>query len=106
MSEMTYRPLGTSGLMVSTIGLGTNAFVLLAPPCQRGLAVRIALQQPRDVGFDDRQAAHEAGLGKGGAKGYRRGEADEVDGSCLQPAHDGDQVVGVGVGRVLARRGR
>ena len=26
MSEMTYRPLGSSGLMVSTIGLGTNAF--------------------------------------------------------------------------------
>jgi aryl-alcohol dehydrogenase-like predicted oxidoreductase len=26
MSDMTYRPLGTSGLMVSTIGLGTNAF--------------------------------------------------------------------------------
>ena len=26
MSEMTYRPLGTSGLMVSTVGLGTNAF--------------------------------------------------------------------------------
>ena len=26
MTEMTYRPLGTSGLMVSTIGLGTNAF--------------------------------------------------------------------------------
>src|SRR3954454_13352909 len=25
MSEMTYRPLGTSGLMVSTVGLGTNA---------------------------------------------------------------------------------
>src|SRR6478752_9578531 len=23
---MTYRPLGTSGLMVSTVGLGTNAF--------------------------------------------------------------------------------
>ena len=26
MSEMTYRPLGSSGLMVSTVGLGTNAF--------------------------------------------------------------------------------
>jgi aryl-alcohol dehydrogenase-like predicted oxidoreductase len=26
MSDMTYRPLGPSGLMVSTIGLGTNAF--------------------------------------------------------------------------------
>ncbi len=26
MSEMTYRPLGNSGLMVSTVGLGTNAF--------------------------------------------------------------------------------
>src|SRR6476659_5517066 len=26
MSDMAYRPLGTSGLMVSTIGLGTNAF--------------------------------------------------------------------------------
>jgi aryl-alcohol dehydrogenase-like predicted oxidoreductase len=26
MSEMTYRPLGPSGLMVSTVGLGTNAF--------------------------------------------------------------------------------
>ncbi len=26
MSEMTYRPLGRSGLMVSTVGLGTNAF--------------------------------------------------------------------------------
>jgi aryl-alcohol dehydrogenase-like predicted oxidoreductase len=26
MSTMTYRPLGTSGLMVSTVGLGTNAF--------------------------------------------------------------------------------
>ena len=26
MSDMTYRPLGTSGLMVSTVGLGTNAF--------------------------------------------------------------------------------
>jgi aryl-alcohol dehydrogenase-like predicted oxidoreductase len=26
MSEMTYRPLGTSGLMVSAVGLGTNAF--------------------------------------------------------------------------------
>ena len=26
MSDMTYRPLGPSGLMVSTVGLGTNAF--------------------------------------------------------------------------------
>jgi aryl-alcohol dehydrogenase-like predicted oxidoreductase len=26
MEEMTYRPLGRSGLMVSTVGLGTNAF--------------------------------------------------------------------------------
>jgi aryl-alcohol dehydrogenase-like predicted oxidoreductase len=26
MSDMTYRPLGSSGLMVSTVGLGTNAF--------------------------------------------------------------------------------
>ena len=26
MTDMTYRPLGPSGLMVSTIGLGTNAF--------------------------------------------------------------------------------
>jgi aryl-alcohol dehydrogenase-like predicted oxidoreductase len=26
MSDMTYRPLGNSGLMVSTVGLGTNAF--------------------------------------------------------------------------------
>ena len=26
MSEMTYRRLGNSGLMVSTVGLGTNAF--------------------------------------------------------------------------------
>jgi aryl-alcohol dehydrogenase-like predicted oxidoreductase len=26
MTEMTYRPLGNSGLMVSTVGLGTNAF--------------------------------------------------------------------------------
>jgi aryl-alcohol dehydrogenase-like predicted oxidoreductase len=26
MSDMTYRPLGGSGLMVSTVGLGTNAF--------------------------------------------------------------------------------
>jgi aryl-alcohol dehydrogenase-like predicted oxidoreductase len=26
VSDMTYRPLGNSGLMVSTVGLGTNAF--------------------------------------------------------------------------------
>jgi aryl-alcohol dehydrogenase-like predicted oxidoreductase len=26
MPEMTYRPLGSSGLVVSTVGLGTNAF--------------------------------------------------------------------------------
>ena len=26
MSEMTYRPLGDSGLMVSAVGIGCNAF--------------------------------------------------------------------------------
>lgn len=38
MAEMTYRPLGPSGLIVSTVGLGCNAF-----------GVRADLDQARDI---------------------------------------------------------
>jgi len=45
MSEMTYRPLGPSGLMVSTVGLGTNAFGARIDATQTQAVVDAALDE-------------------------------------------------------------
>ena len=42
--DMTYRPLGRSGLMVSAVGLGTNAFGRRVDPGRRGAKILDAAQ--------------------------------------------------------------
>src|SRR3954452_9252612 len=74
MSEMTYRPLGPSGLMVSTVGLGTNAF-----------GARIDAKQT--------QAVVDADLDEGvtlfdTADTYGLGASEELLGKALGPRRD------------------
>jgi aryl-alcohol dehydrogenase-like predicted oxidoreductase len=73
MAEMTYRPLGNSGLMVSTIGLGTNAFGTRIDSDQSRAVVDAAL----DAGITLFDTADTYGVGAseellGAALGKRR----------------------------------
>src|SRR3954471_2569220 len=71
---MTYRPLGSSGLMVSTVGLGTNAF-----------GARIDAEQSRAVV----DAALDAGVTLfDTADTYGRGASEEVLGGALGKRRD------------------
>src|SRR3954471_1312531 len=71
---MTYRPLGSSGLMVSTVGLGTNAF-----------GARIDAEQSRAVV----DAAVDAGVTLfDTADTYGRGASEEVLGAALGKRRD------------------
>jgi aryl-alcohol dehydrogenase-like predicted oxidoreductase len=71
---MTYRPLGNSGLMVSTVGLGTNAF-----------GSRIDAEQSRAVV----EAALEAGVTLfDTADTYGRGASEEILGEALGKRRD------------------
>jgi aryl-alcohol dehydrogenase-like predicted oxidoreductase len=74
MSDMTYRPLGASGLMVSTVGLGTNAF-----------GARIDAQQTKAVV----DAAIEVGVTLfDTADTYGRGASEELLGKALGRRRD------------------
>src|SRR3954466_8843199 len=74
MSEMTYRPLGNSGLMVSTVGLGTNAF-----------GSRIDAEQSRAVV----DAAIDAGITLFDTTDtYGRGASEEILGEALGKRRD------------------
>jgi aryl-alcohol dehydrogenase-like predicted oxidoreductase len=74
MSDMTYRPLGASGLKVSTVGLGTNAF-----------GARIDAQQTQAVV----DAAIEAGVTLfDTADTYGRGASEELLGKALGRRRD------------------
>jgi aryl-alcohol dehydrogenase-like predicted oxidoreductase len=74
MSEMTYRPLGRSGLMVSTVGLGTNAF-----------GTRIDADRTQQVV----DAALEAGITLfDTADTYGRGASEELLGAALGRRRD------------------
>ncbi len=74
MSEMTYRPLGSSGLMVSVVGLGTNAF-----------GARVDADQARAVV----DAAIEAGITLfDTADTYGRGASEELLGRALGGRRD------------------
>jgi aryl-alcohol dehydrogenase-like predicted oxidoreductase len=73
MSEMTYRPLGSSGLMVSVVGLGCNAFGTRIDAEQTRAVVNAAL----DAGITLFDTADTYGLGAseellGQALGSRR----------------------------------
>ena len=71
---MTYRPLGTSGLMVSTVGLGTNAF-----------GSRIDADRSRAVV----EAALDAGVTLfDTADTYGRGASEEILGEALGKRRD------------------
>src|SRR4051812_9067743 len=72
---MTYRPLGDSGLMVSTIGLGANAFGTRIDAEQSGAVVDAAL----DAGITLFDTADSYGVGAseevlGSALGKRRAD--------------------------------
>ncbi len=74
MSEMTYRPLGTSGLMVSVVGLGCNAF-----------GTRIGADAAREVV----DAAVDAGVTLfDTADTYGRGASEELLGTALGRRRD------------------
>jgi aryl-alcohol dehydrogenase-like predicted oxidoreductase len=74
VSEMTYRPLGNSGLMVSAVGLGTNAF-----------GSRIDAQQSRAVV----DAALDAGVTLFDTSDtYGRGASEEILGEALGSRRD------------------
>jgi len=74
MSDMTYRPLGPSGLMVSTVGLGTNAF-----------GTRIDADRTQQVV----DAALEAGITLfDTADTYGRGASEELLGAALGTRRD------------------
>jgi aryl-alcohol dehydrogenase-like predicted oxidoreductase len=78
MSEMSYRPLGSSGLMVSVVGLGCNAF-----------GTRIDAEQTRQVV----EAALDAGVTLfDTADVYGRGASEELLGKALG-SHREDVVV-------------
>jgi len=78
MSEMRYRPLGSSGLMVSVVGLGCNAF-----------GTRIDAEQTRQVV----EAALDAGITLfDTADVYGRGSSEELLGKALG-SHREDVVV-------------
>jgi aryl-alcohol dehydrogenase-like predicted oxidoreductase len=78
MSEMSYRPLGSSGLMVSVVGLGCNAF-----------GTRIDAEQTRQVV----EAALDAGITLfDTADVYGRGASEELLGKALG-SHREDVVV-------------
>src|SRR3954452_18187601 len=81
---MTYRPLGSSGLMVSTVGLGTNDF-----------GARIDAEQSRAVV----DAALDAGVTLfDTADTYGRGASEEILGAALGKRRD-DIVVATKFGR-------
>ena len=74
MDEMTYRPLGDSGLMVSVVGLGTNAF-----------GARIDAEQTQAVV----DAAIDAGITLfDTADTYGRGASEELLGHALGKRRD------------------
>jgi aryl-alcohol dehydrogenase-like predicted oxidoreductase len=75
VSDMTYRPLGNSGLMVSTVGLGTNAFGTRIDAHQTQAVVDAAL----DAGITLFDTADTYGIGAseellGAALGTRRAD--------------------------------
>jgi aryl-alcohol dehydrogenase-like predicted oxidoreductase len=69
MSDMTYRPLGTSGLMVSVVGLGCNAFGTRIDATQTQAVVDAALDAGITL-FDT-------------ADTYGRGASEELLGKAL-----------------------
>jgi aryl-alcohol dehydrogenase-like predicted oxidoreductase len=76
MSEMTYRPLGDSGLMVSAVGIGCNAF-----------GVRVDLGGVRDI----LSAARDTGvtlLDTADTYGRRHGGSEELLGEALPGQRD------------------
>ena len=74
MDEMTYRPLGASGLMVSTVGIGCNAF-----------GTRIDAEQTRQVV----DTAIDAGITLfDTADSYGRGASEELLGKALGSRRD------------------
>ena len=76
MSEMTYRPVGDSGLMVSAVGIGTNAF-----------GRRVDLDGVRDI----LTAARDTGvtlLDTADIYGGHPGESEEMLGEALKGQRD------------------
>ena len=74
MDEMTYRPLGASGLMVSTVGIGCNAF-----------GTRIDAEQTRQVV----DTAIDAGITLfDTADSYGRGASEDLLGKALGSRRD------------------
>jgi aryl-alcohol dehydrogenase-like predicted oxidoreductase len=74
MSEMTYRPLGSSGLMVSVVGLGCNAFGTRIDATQTQAVVEAALDA--GITFFDT------------ADTYGRGASEELLGKALGSRRD------------------
>jgi aryl-alcohol dehydrogenase-like predicted oxidoreductase len=74
MSDMTYRPLGRSGLMVSTVGLGTNAFGSRIDAAQSRAVVGAALDAGITL-FDTSDT-------------YGRGASEELLGAALGRRRD------------------
>ena len=73
MTEMTYRHLGNSGLMVSTIGLGCNNFGLRIDAAATELVVHAALDHGVTL-FDTSDSYGDSEIFLGKALGSRRGD--------------------------------
>ena len=101
MADMTYRPLGSSGLMVSTVGIGCNALSRRVDLDGTRAIVRGGARRRGHAVRHRRHLRHRAGRQRGDARrGAGRGPAGRHRGDEVRHGHARRQRPGLGRARV------